>query len=64
MKDDRETGRRVTLIGDAVHVMGPTSGSRAIVALHDSATLCKMLVEDGFHDLAGTITRSESEMRE
>lgn len=44
--------------------MGPTSGSGAIVALRDAATLCKMLVDDGFDHLAGTIKRYETEMRD
>ena len=57
-------GARVTLIGDAVHVVGPTSGSRAIVALRDAATLCRMLVGGALADVAGVIKRYESEMQD
>jgi 2-polyprenyl-6-methoxyphenol hydroxylase-like FAD-dependent oxidoreductase len=57
-------GARVTLIGDAVHVVEPTSGSRAIVALRDAATLCRMLVGGTLTDVAGVIKRYETEMQD
>lgn len=57
-------GSRVTLIGDAVHIMGPTSELGAIVGLRDAATVCRMVVEDNFENLSGTIKRYETEMRD
>lgn len=51
----------VTLLGDAVHVMGPTAGSGAITALRDAQNLCKMLVERGL--TKESIGAYEDEMR-
>jgi 2-polyprenyl-6-methoxyphenol hydroxylase-like FAD-dependent oxidoreductase len=59
-----QSGSRVTLIGDAVHIMGPTSGSGAIVALRDAATLCKLLVENNLRDVKSIIEEYEMDMRD
>ena len=57
-------GARVTLIGDAVHFIGPTYVSSAIVSLLDADTMCRMLVGGALADVAGVIKRYESEMQD
>ncbi|KXL50528.1 hypothetical protein M433DRAFT_47482, partial [Acidomyces richmondensis BFW] len=52
----------VTLLGDAVHLMGPTAGSGAVTALRDCHVLCKQLVEAGVSK--ESIGRYEGEMRQ
>ncbi|KAL8825851.1 MAG: hypothetical protein Q9191_004164 [Dirinaria sp. TL-2023a] len=45
-----QSSSRVTLIGDAVHVMAPTAGVGATTALRDAAELAKVLTEDDGRD--------------
>lgn len=53
---------RVTLVGDAVHLMSPAGGQGANTALRDVHTLCQFLVEDGLSREA--IARYEVKMRD
>jgi len=57
---------RVTLLGDAIHAMSPARGSGANTALHDAATLCRALTEQGKADtgLVAAIARYEAAMRD
>ncbi|WPG99343.1 Hypothetical protein R9X50_00215700 [Acrodontium crateriforme] len=50
----------VTLLGDAIHLMGP-NGSGAVTAIRDAGFLCGLLVEEGFG--IETITKYEAVMR-
>lgn len=52
---------RITLIGDAVHVMSPCGGLGAVTALRDGALLAKVIGESGIS--AQSIGRYEDEMR-
>jgi 2-polyprenyl-6-methoxyphenol hydroxylase-like FAD-dependent oxidoreductase len=52
----------VTLIGDAAHVMSPSTGHGATSALRDAATLLQIIVEEGVSKEG--IGRYEAEMRE
>ena len=52
---------RVTLIGDAMHVMSPTGGVGAATALKDASNLCQALVEGGIS--AENVGKYEEEMR-
>ncbi|KAI4127273.1 MAG: hypothetical protein LQ338_003277 [Usnochroma carphineum] len=52
---------RVTLLGDAIHVMSPCGGVGAVTALRDAALLSKVISEDGI--TAESIGKYESEMR-
>ena len=53
---------KVTLIGDAIHVMSPGGGVGAVTALKDAAVLTKSLVKDGIS--ASSVGAYEAEMRE
>ncbi|MCJ1244520.1 hypothetical protein MMC30_001718 [Trapelia coarctata] len=53
---------RVTLIGDAIHVMSPTGGVGAVTALRDGANLARELVEGGVG--MESVGRYEGAMRE
>ncbi|MCJ1324216.1 hypothetical protein MMC10_000878 [Thelotrema lepadinum] len=57
-----ETNGRVTLMGDAIHVMSPAGGVGAVTALKDAATLLEVLVEKGLSD--SSIASYEAGMRE
>ncbi|KAF2485209.1 hypothetical protein BDY17DRAFT_322077 [Neohortaea acidophila] len=57
-----EPNERVTLIGDSIHLMGPTAGSGAITAIRDAELLCRLLVEGG--QGKAMIAKYESGMRE
>lgn len=59
-----EPNARISVLGDAVHLMGPTVGSGAITALRDAACLCEGLIEDGGMSTSEGIGRYEAEMRE
>jgi len=52
---------RVTLLGDAIHVMPPTGGIGANTALTDALTLCQALVEGGI--TAESVGKYEEKMR-
>ena len=52
---------RVTLLGDAIHVMSPTGGVGANTALTDAMTLCQEIVEGGL--TAESVGRYEEKMR-
>lgn len=56
-----ESSSRVTLIGDAIHVMSPCGGVGAVTALRDAALLARVIGEDGITDLS--IAKYEAEMR-
>lgn len=56
-----EPSSRVTLIGDAIHVMSPCGGVGAVTALRDAALLSRIIGEEGI--TAASIGRYESEMR-
>lgn len=56
-----EPSSRVTLIGDAIHVMSPCGGVGAVTALRDAALLSRIIGEEGI--TAGSIGKYESEMR-
>ncbi|ESZ99283.1 hypothetical protein SBOR_0324 [Sclerotinia borealis F-4128] len=38
---------KVTVIGDAIHVMSPSGGVGAVATLHDAATLAQIISEEG-----------------
>ncbi|MCJ1258520.1 hypothetical protein MMC24_006353 [Lignoscripta atroalba] len=52
---------RVTLLGDAIHVMSPTGGVGAVTALRDGANLANILAEDGIS--AQSVGKYEEMMR-
>lgn len=52
---------RVTLLGDAIHVMSPAGGVGAVTALRDAFTLSKVLAEGGIS--ATSIGKYEEAMR-
>jgi len=52
---------RVTLLGDAIHVMSPTGGVGANTAINDAAILCQVLVEGGI--TKESIGKYEEKMR-
>ncbi|MCJ1476815.1 hypothetical protein MMC13_005484 [Lambiella insularis] len=54
--------RRLTLMGDAVHVMPPTAGVGATSALRDAAMLTEALKEGGLHE--DSIGKYEETMRQ
>ncbi|GAA2228761.1 FAD-dependent monooxygenase [Kitasatospora cystarginea] len=58
--------RRVTLLGDAIHVMPPSGGMGANTAFRDAAGLCRALtaVERGEAELLPAVERYEREMLE
>lgn len=56
-----KTSSRVTLIGDAIHAMSPTSAAGATTALRDAALLARKLSEDGVND--SSIHQYEEAMR-
>jgi 2-polyprenyl-6-methoxyphenol hydroxylase-like FAD-dependent oxidoreductase len=57
-----ETQSSVTLIGDSVHAMSPTSVVGAVSALRSAATLSKVLAEEGIS--AQSLKKYEDEMRQ
>lgn len=56
-----ETSSRVTLIGDAIHAMSPTSAAGATTALRDAAFLAQTLSETGLNSTS--ISKYEDAMR-
>ncbi len=56
-----EPSARVTLIGDAIHVMSPCGGVGAVTAIRDAALLSRIIGEEGVS--ATSIGKYESEMR-
>ena len=56
-----EPSSRVTLIGDAIHVMSPCGGVGAVTAIRDAALLSRIINEEGV--TASSIAKYESEMR-
>lgn len=56
-----ESTSRVTLIGDAIHVMSPCGGVGAVTAIRDAALLSKIIGEEGIS--AASVGKYESEMR-
>ncbi|KAL9101313.1 MAG: hypothetical protein Q9163_003425 [Psora crenata] len=56
-----EPSSRVTLIGDAIHVMSPCGGVGAVTALRDAALLSRVIGEEGI--TSTSIGKYESEMR-
>ncbi|PIG88059.1 hypothetical protein AARAC_001547 [Aspergillus arachidicola] len=61
-----EVSPRVTLLGDAIHVMPPTGALGLVTALRDSADLARKIVDaGGIENVDGSaIGNYESEMRE
>ncbi|KAE8314429.1 hypothetical protein BDV41DRAFT_533623 [Aspergillus transmontanensis] len=61
-----EVSPRVTLLGDAIHVMSPTGALGLVTALRDSADLARKIVDAGGIENVdgGVIVNYESEMRE
>lgn len=61
-----ESSRRVTLLGDAVHVMPPTGAMGANTALRDAADLARRIVAAGGADKLDkqVIQDYEADMRE
>jgi 2-polyprenyl-6-methoxyphenol hydroxylase-like FAD-dependent oxidoreductase len=57
-----DTNEKVTVIGDAIHVMSPAAGSGAVTALRDAHHLCRLLTENG--DTLAAICTYEALMRE
>ncbi|KAK4499309.1 hypothetical protein PRZ48_009822 [Zasmidium cellare] len=57
-----EPNPHVTVLGDAIHLMGPTAGSGAITALRDASNLCQTLVDQGLSK--ESIGSYEAKMRE
>ena len=56
-----EPSSKVTLIGDAVHVMSPCGGVGAATAIRDAAGLAKVIAEEGI--TAASIGKYEDQMR-
>ena len=56
-----DSAGKVTLVGDAVHVMSPTAGVGATTALRDSALLAEVIGEGG--ELEEGVKRYEEAMR-
>ena len=56
-----ESSSRVTLIGDAIHVMSPCGGVGAVTAMRDAALLSRVIGESGI--TTASINKYESEMR-
>jgi len=56
-----ESSSRVTLIGDAIHVMSPCGGVGAVTAIRDAALLSRLISEVGI--TTTSIAKYESEMR-
>lgn len=57
-----ETSSRVTVMGDAIHVMSPTGGVGAVAALNDAVLLSKIISEEGVS--INSIRKFEDRMRE
>ena len=56
-----EPSSRVTLVGDAIHVMSPCGGVGAVTAIRDAALLSRIIGKEGI--TATSIAKYESEMR-
>lgn len=56
-----EPSPKVTLIGDAVHVMSPCGGVGAVSAIRDAAALAKIIADEGI--TAASIGKYEDQMR-
>jgi 2-polyprenyl-6-methoxyphenol hydroxylase-like FAD-dependent oxidoreductase len=56
-----EPSSRVTLLGDAIHVMSPCGGVGAVTAIRDAALLSQIIAEEGISTTS--VGKFESEMR-
>ena len=59
-----EPNSRVTLIGDAAHVMAPTAAFGATSALQDASVLVQQLVQSGGTDDVAALRSYEAQMRQ
>jgi prepilin-type processing-associated H-X9-DG protein len=57
-----ESSDRITLLGDAIHVMSPCGGVGAVTALRDAASLAKTITEQGISKQS--IEKYETTMKE
>jgi 2-polyprenyl-6-methoxyphenol hydroxylase-like FAD-dependent oxidoreductase len=57
-----DVNEKVTVIGDAIHVMSPAAGSGAVTALRDAHHLCRLLMEKD--DTLTAVSTYEALMRE